>query len=122
MAKRELPGWWQAEVDWLVNCSEGEHGRRAVPLEPSLGCMPDQMEDMRVEAVQRARRVNRALETLPAALRGLLLAAHEHVSPRRCKDAHAAHARLCERVSDLMLASAAFKRAWLALGPVRRAA
>lgn len=121
MRGKNVPGWFNAELDWLVNASEGEHGRRAVPLEPSMGGSPDTMDDMRCEAACRARRVTEALRTLPAAFQRLLLAAHEHVSPRRCMAAQDAHKRITDRTADLMAASAAFRRAWMALAPKRAA-
>lgn len=114
--KRERGSWWDAEIDWLVNCAEGEHGRRAVPLEPSMGGNPDTMDDLRREAAARARRVTTALASLPDSQRRLLLAAHEYVAPGRCREAHAAHRTLCDRVSDLMVAVGAFRRAWRVLG------
>jgi len=113
------PGWWEVEIDWLVNCSEGEHGRRAVPLEPSMGGSPDTMDDLRRDAATRARRITRALDSLTPYSRALLLAAHEYVPPGRCREAHAAHRTLCERVADLMVAVQAFRRAWRALGAVQ---
>jgi len=122
MSKRDLPGWYQAEVDWLYNCADGEHGRRAVPLEPSLGGNPDTMDDMRCAAATRARRVLAALETLTPADWRLLFEAHEYVGPGAHVRHHRAQREARERVSDLMVASTAFRRAWLALGAVRRAA
>ena len=110
--RRDLPGWFLAEIDWLVNCSEGEHGRRAVPLEPSLGGSPDTMDDMRARAAARARRVNDALRTLSWYHARLLLVVHEYVGPGRCVGAHAAHSEARARTTDLLEAAALFRRAW----------
>ena len=122
MRRQDLPGWWQVEIDWLYNCAEGEHGKRAVPLEPSLGGNPDTMDDMRCAAASRARRIVAALECLTEPQWSLLWAAHQYVGP----GAHVRHQRAQrearECVSDLMVASTAFRRAWTSQAGSRRAA
>ena len=122
MSKRDLPGWYQSEIDWLANCSEGEHGKRAVPLEPSMGGNPDTMDDMRCAAAGRARRIVAALECLTADQWGLLWEAHLYVGPGAHVRHHRRQREARERVSDLMVASTAFRRAWTSQAGSRRAA
>ena len=117
--RRDAPSWFLAEVDWYVNAAAGEHGLRAVPLEPSLGGSPDAMDDLRCQAAMRARYIRAALATLCEDDQRILLIAHERISPRRHVRVHAAHQRLLENDSDLLRASAAFQRAWLASGAAR---
>lgn len=118
---RMLPGWWSAEVEWYQQAREGEHGLRAVPLEPSLGGNPDTMDDLRCEAATRARRVERALGCLPPRQRALLLAAHAYVGPRAASAVRAAHQEVTAQSGGLLEAATGFRRAWVASAPKRAA-
>lgn len=110
--KKDLPAWFDADLDWYVNEHDGAMGLRGVPLEPSLGSGDDSLaDDRRVEAATRGKRIAKALDGLRTGWRTLLMAAHLRLSPRRHVDIQKAHeAMLKEAKTELMEASAAFRR------------
>lgn len=115
MNKRDLPAWFDSELDWYANEYEGEMGLRGVPIEPSQsGYDESNADDHRVRAATRGRKVEAALTGLRTGWRLLLLAAHTRISPRRHRDVHAAHEEMIrEERTTLMEATAAYRRKFI---------
>lgn len=114
--KKDLPAWFDADLDWYVNEYDGAMGLRALPAEPMpRACYYDDplssAADIRSQAAARGRRIAHALEGLRTGWRTLLMAAHLRIPKQRHVDIHAAHeAMIKESRTDLMEATAAFRR------------